>query len=171
MISQTLKEARQAEEAFEKHIAKEQRPVFHLSPRTGWMNDPNGFTHYQGKYHLFYQYYPYDSHWGLMYWGHAVSEDLLHWQYAPAALAPDEFYDKDGVFSGSAVQLADGRLLLAYTGVLEMMDENCRKSSLQTQCLAVGDGMDFEKIKENPAITSDMIPEGGSRQDFRDPKL
>ena len=171
MISQTLREARQAEEAFEKRITKEQRPMFHLTPRTGWMNDPNGFTYYQGKYHLFYQYYPYDSHWGLMHWGHAVSEDLLHWQYAPAALAPDEYHDKDGVFSGNAVQLADGRLLLAYTGVLEMMDENCQKSCLQTQCLAVGDGIDFEKVSDNPVITSDMIPEGGSRRDFRDPKL
>ena len=120
MISQTLRKARQTEEAFEKRIEKKSRPLFHLCPRTGWMNDPNGFTFYQGKYHLFYQYYPYDSLWGPMHWGHAVSEDLLRWTYAPAALAPDEPYDKDGVFSGSALQLPDGRMLIAYTGVQEM---------------------------------------------------
>ena len=73
------------------------------------MNDPNGFSFYNGQYHLFYQYYPYDSHWGLMHWGHAVSSDLLHWTYLPAALAPDEAYDKDGCFSGSAISLPDGR--------------------------------------------------------------
>ena len=159
MISQTLREARQAEEAFEKRITKEQRPMFHLTPRTGWMNDPNGFTYYQGKYHLFYHYYPYDSQWGLMHWGHAVSVDLLHWQYAPAALAPDEYYDKDGVWSGSAMEMPDGRLLMAYTGMVEMMDENSRKIPRQIQCLAVGDGIDFVKFRGNPVITSDMIPE------------
>ena len=43
MTSQTLREARKYEEAFEKTIKKEERPEFHLTPRTGWMNDPNGF--------------------------------------------------------------------------------------------------------------------------------
>ena len=93
MASQTLREARKFEEVFGKTILPEERPAFHLSPLHGWMNDPNGFSIYQGKYHLFYQYYPYDSVWGNMHWGHAVSEDLLHWEYLPAALAPDEQYD------------------------------------------------------------------------------
>ena len=55
MTSQTLREARKYEETFEKKIATEDRPGFHLSTRVGWMNDPNGFSYYQGKYHLFYQ--------------------------------------------------------------------------------------------------------------------
>ena len=101
-ISQRLHEVRKYEEISENRVADEERPAFHLSARTGWMNDPNGFSFYHGKYHMFYQYHPYDSHWGPMYWGHAVSEDLLHWEYLPAALAPDKPYDKDGCFSGSA---------------------------------------------------------------------
>ena len=52
------------------------------------MNDPNGFSFYQGKYHLFYQYFPYNTVWGPCHWGHAVSEDLIHWEYLPATLAP-----------------------------------------------------------------------------------
>ena len=83
------------------------------------MNDPNGFSCYGGKYHLFYQYYPYDSIWGSMHWGHAVSSDLLHWTYLPAALAPDSVYDKDGCFSGRALELPDGRHFLMYTGVVK----------------------------------------------------
>ena len=118
MTSQTLREARKYEEAAEKIIKKEDRPDFHLSVRTGWLNDPNGFSYYKGEYHLFYQYYPYEAKWGSMHWGHAVSKDLLHWEYLPAALAPDEAYDKDGCFSGSAVVLPDGRHLLMYTCVV-----------------------------------------------------
>ena len=52
-----------------------------------------------------------------MHWGHVVSKDLLHWKHLPAALAPDEEYDKIGCFSGSATELGDGRQLLIYTAV------------------------------------------------------
>lgn len=171
MTSQTLREARKYEEASEKMIAKEDRPDFHLCARTGWMNDPNGFSYYAGKYHMFYQYHPYDSHWGPMHWGHAVSEDLLHWEYLPAALAPDEFYDRDGCFSGSAIELPDGKQLLMYTGVFKEPQRNGGFCERQTQCLAVGDGVDYEKYADNPVLDEKDLPQGGSKYDFRDPKM
>lgn len=171
MITQTLREARKYEEASGKMIAKEERPAFHLSARTGWMNDPNGFSYYQGQYHMFYQYYPYDSHWNSMHWGHAVSSDLLHWEYLPAVLAPDESYDRDGCFSGSAITLPDGRQLLMYTGVVEDHLWGGKSNTVQTQCLAVGDGMDYEKVEGNPVLSAGDLPEGGSASDFRDPKM
>ncbi|MCM1268783.1 MAG: glycoside hydrolase family 32 protein [Bacteroidales bacterium] len=171
MISQTLRDARKYEETMEKTIEKEQKPDFHLCTRVGWMNDPNGFSYYKGEYHLFYQYHPYDSHWGPMHWGHAVSTDLLHWQYLPAALAPDTGYDRDGCFSGSAVVLPDGEHLLMYTGVSKETRPDGSTREVQTQCLALGDGIDYEKYSKNPVLTSEDLPEGGSRFDFRDPKL
>lgn len=171
LISQTLREARKYEEASEKLIKKNERPAFHLSTRTGWMNDPNGFSYYKGEYHMFYQYHPYDSHWGPMHWGHAVSKNLLDWEYLPAALAPDEFYDRDGCFSGSAIELPDGRQLLMYTGVLKERQRNGGVSEVQTQCLAVGDGIDYEKYEKNPILDENDVPEGSSRFDFRDPKM
>lgn len=171
MTSQTLREARKYEEACEKKIRREDRPDFHLSARTGWMNDPNGFSYYDGKYHMFYQYHPYETKWGPMHWGHAVSEDLLHWDYLPAALAPDEAYDRDGCFSGSAVTLPDGRQLLMYTGVVKEHQTNDTFREVQTQCLAVGDGKDYEKYEKNPVLDAKDLPEGCSRFDFRDPKL
>ena len=120
---------------------------------------------------MFYQYNPYDSYWGPMHWGHAVSEDLLHWEYLPAALAPDEIYDRDGCFSGSAVELPDGRQLLMYTGVVRERQPNGGHTEVQTQCLAVGDGMDYEKYENNPVLDEKDLPEGASRNDFRDPKM
>ena len=171
MTSQTLREARKYEEASEKMVTKEERPDFHLSARIGWMNDPNGFSFYNGKYHMFYQYYPYEPQWGTMHWGHAVSEDLLHWEYLPAALAPDQAYDRDGCFSGSAVTLPDGRQLLMYTGVVEEYQQDGGHRGIQTQCVAAGDGIDYVKYDKNPVLTEKDLPEGCGRYDFRDPKI
>ena len=171
MTSQTLREARKYEEASGKMIKKDERPAFHLSSRTGWMNDPNGFSYYNGQYHMFYQYYPYDCHWGPMHWGHAISKDLLHWEYLPAALAPDEIYDRDGCFSGSAVELPDGRQLLMYTGVLQERQINGGVIDRQTQCIAIGNGEDYEKYEDNPVLDEKDLPEGSSKVDFRDPKI
>ena len=171
MISQALRDARRYEEILEKTIEESQRPLFHLTPRCGWMNDPNGFSIYDGFYHLFYQYYPYSSKWGPMHWGHAISRDLLHWNYLPAVLAPDQLYDQKGCFSGSAITMEDGRQLLMYTSVGETMDPAGFDSGIQTQSIAIGDGFEYEKYSGNPVITEADLPEGASRFDFRDPKV
>ena len=71
-------------------VNPEYRQGIHLAAPVGWMNDPNGFVYYEGYYHLFYQFYPYDSVWGPMHWGHAKSKDLIHWEELPVALAPTE---------------------------------------------------------------------------------
>ncbi|MCX7773562.1 MAG: hypothetical protein N2376_10680, partial [Clostridia bacterium] len=82
------------------------RPMYHLAAEVGWLNDPNGFIHYKGLYHQFYQHYPYKAEWGPMHWGHATSTDLVKWQYQPVALAPDRAYDQSGCFSGSAIPVS-----------------------------------------------------------------
>ena len=93
------------------------RHEYHLTPPSGWMNDPNGFCHFGGRYHLFYQHYPKAPRWGRMRWGHAVSDDLVRWERLPIALKPDGFWDCAlGCFSGSAVVQDDG-MRLFYTGV------------------------------------------------------
>ncbi len=171
MSSAILQKARDFERRRGEEIAADRRPAYHLTPRVGWMNDPNGFSFYQGRYHIFYQYHPYDTVWGPMHWGHAVSGDLLHWEYLPAALAPDSPCDKDGCFSGSAAQLPDGRHLLLYTGVRREELPGGEMRDIQTQCVAVGDGLNYEKPLRAPVLDESCLPEGFSRLDFRDPKL
>ena len=119
---------------FVKRYAKK-RQWYHFMPECGWMNDPNGLIYYKGKYHLFYQFYPYGPYWSAMHWGHAISDDLLNWEYLPVALAPSEPYDdcqKGGIFSGSAVTGKDGRLYLFYTGTV-ISDDKVIKS----QCMVL----------------------------------
>ena len=42
---------------------------------------------------------------------------------------------------------------------------------IQTQCIAIGDGRDYEKYSQNPVLDAGDLPEGGSRNDFRDPRI
>lgn len=179
----TLDSARKTEAERMKGASFEERPLFHLTPPAGWMNDPNGFSFYGGEYHLFFQYNPYAEHWAQMHWGHAVSKNLLKWTYCPAALAPDSPADEGGCFSGSAAVLPDGRHILMYTGVIPAKKEHdfaaketcgqARKEAeyYQVQNIAVGDGRDYVKYEKNPVITSDMLPEGLNPCEFRDPRI
>ena len=95
----------------QKEIAPDKRPAFHLTPRVGWMNDPNGFIYYKGMYHLFYQCFPYGPRWGRMHWGHVVSKDLVNWEEQGIALFPSKTDDRSGCFSGSAIE-EDGKMQL-----------------------------------------------------------
>ena len=66
------------------------RQQYHFSQYNKWNNDPNGLVYYNGYYHLFFQNHPYNKYWGDMYWGHARSKDLVHWEQLPICLFPDE---------------------------------------------------------------------------------
>lgn len=151
-------------------VNQEYRLGYHFMAEIGWINDPNGFVFYNSEYHLFYQYYPYNSQWGPMHWGHAKSKDLAKWEHIPVALAPDMYYDVDGCFSGSAIE-KDGKLYLMYTGNLNP-DTDKPENNRQIQNIAVSkDGVEFEKVKANPVISSKDLPEHALPQDFRDPKV
>lgn len=88
---------------------------YHLHPSSGLLNDPNGFSYFNGLWHLFYQSFPFGATHGVKSWMHTVSEDLVHWRDLGLAVAPDTEFDSHGAYSGSAKAIGD-RLFLMYTG-------------------------------------------------------
>jgi len=175
-ISKKLSLARSFEKAHFSEIQRQERPGFHLSPALGWLNDPNGFSFYKEEYHLFYQYNPYSTRWDAMHWGHWTSEDLLHWDYHETSFAPDEDYET-GVFSGTAITDKDGSHLIMYTAdynkAPDYSTDLSEKNGVrrETQCIARGDGSQYQKYEGNPVISEKELPEEFTIEDFRDPKL
>ena len=86
------------------------RPAFHYVNPEGKLNDPNGLCYWQDRYHLFYQAYPPED--PRQHWGHAVSDDLVHWKDLPLAIFPGI---EEKVYSGS-VLVEDDRAIAFYHG-------------------------------------------------------
>ena len=78
------------------------KPAFHIHPTSGLLNDPNGFSYFNGQWHIFYQAFPFGPVHGLKSWVHCVSDDLVHWHNLGIALKPGNQYDSHGAYSGSA---------------------------------------------------------------------
>ena len=87
------------------------RPAYHFVNPEGNLNDPNGFCFWQGRYHLFYQAYPPED--TRQHWGHAYSEDLVHWHDLPLAIYPDP---EDKCFSGTTL-VEEDRVIACYHGI------------------------------------------------------
>ncbi|KAJ7944773.1 Acid beta-fructofuranosidase [Quillaja saponaria] len=138
-----------------------QRTAYHFQPEKNWMNGP---LYYKGWYHFFYQHNRQAAVWGNIVWGHAVSRDLIHWLHLPVALAPDQWYDIGGCFTGSATILPDGQVIMLYTGA--------DKEKVQLQNLAVPSDLNdpllvnWIKYSGNPVLAP---PPGIGDGDFRDP--
>jgi fructan beta-fructosidase len=149
------------------------RPQLHFSPKSNWMNDPNGMVYYHGEYHLFFQHNPDDQVWGPMHWGHAVSKDLIHWEELPIALFPD---DLGWIFSGSAVvdinntsglgENSSDPLIAIYTYHNPKLEKE-GSDQFQYQGIAYSndDGRTWTKYLGNPVLANPGI------KDFRDPKV
>ncbi|XP_076883875.1 beta-fructofuranosidase, soluble isoenzyme I-like [Bidens hawaiensis] len=126
--------------------------------------DPNGPLYHLGWYHLFYQYNPDSAIWGNITWGHAISKDLINWYHLPFAMVPDQWYDINGVWTGSATILPDGRIVMLYTGDTD--------EAVQVQNLAYPANLsdplliDWIKYSGNPVM---VPPPGIGTKDFRDP--
>lgn len=153
------------ENKYEEEVKKDYyRQNYHLMSPIGFINDPNGFVEFGGEYHLFYQYNPVYPEPKKVCWGHVKSKDLVNWGRMPVALAPTDWYDSHGCYSGSAVN-DNGTFTLIYTG--NVKDKAGNRETYQ--CLAkTFDGISFIKDEKNPVISNE--PKGYTRH-FRDPKV
>ena len=150
----------------------------HLKSPGNWINDPNGFIYFGGKYHIFYQHFPYEPVWGTMHWGHAVSSDLINWEHKGIAVYPSKEFDRNGVFSGNAIVI-DDKLYLYYTGIKypNPNPENIHVTAdyLLEACQALiisEDGENFDNYgSKRMVIAPSDNDEEMSRSDTRDPKV
>ncbi len=145
------------------------RPQFHFTVKRGWNNDINGPIYYNGQYHLFWQAFPFGQRWntGFMYWGHATSKDLLHWQELEPAMMLDSL---GSPWSGTAVidknnvgGWGKNALVLFYTAY-------DRTSFKQVQCIAYSTdgGKTFTRYNGNPILDTNWEL---NTTDTRDPKV
>nr|WP_304358399.1 GH32 C-terminal domain-containing protein [Clostridium paraputrificum] len=148
------------------------RGQYHYSVKEGWGNDPNGMVYFNNKYHLFYQFYDNGTNWGPMHWGHATSEDLIHWEDQPIAFYPDEY---GTMFSGCAVIDKDNQ-----SGLFK--DENGEKSKeggLVALITSNGNGQritaayskDGSNWEKHDEVLVDWSEDPLNSKDFRDPKV
>ena len=140
------------------NLKKTQR--YHLESNIGLLNDPNGLVYFKNKYYIFFQWNRFEKSHNYKEWGLFTTEDFKNWNFRRSAIVPDQEYDLDGVYSGSAYVI-DDKLYLYYTG--NRKKNKTRKSS---QCLVITeDGKKFEKkgvILETPKEYTEH---------FRDPKV
>lgn len=139
------------------------RFAYHIQPETGLLNDPNGFSYFDGQWHLFYQAYPFGPVHGLKSWYHLTSKNLVDWQRDQLRLLPDTSFDSHGVYSGSALPV-DDKLFLAFTG-------NARDKNWERHATQLGAWMTPDYHVEKLATPLIPAPPTGYTQHFRDPQV
>ncbi|MDE5729016.1 MAG: hypothetical protein K2I20_02435, partial [Clostridia bacterium] len=160
------------------------RQQYHFSQYAHWNNDPNGLVYYDGWYHLYYQTHPFSNYWSDMYWGHARSRDLVHWEHLPICLFPDTDFDGRGgdgyMWSGSAMvyrpgmsDVIDGLNWFENGKGTGLIAFYTRDGAMQDQVIMSSDdgGLTWTKRKLIPQTVA-TAPDGyNSITDCRDPKV
>ena len=135
------------------------RPQFHFSAKKHWLNDPNGLVYYNGTYHMFFQYMPPHRPGAYKDWGHAVSQDLVHWKQVDGHITPHKVWG--GCWSGSAVvdeknvagfQVGKEKTIIAF--ITNGGNPGDGTGPLCTQCIAYSTdgGETFTYYDRNPVI-------------------
>lgn len=139
------------------------RQIFHIQPKIGLLNDPNGLIYFKGNYYVSHQWFPLGPVHGLKYWYTYQSKDLVEFEAIGPTIKPDTKDDSHGVYSGSAFEYHD-HLYYMYTA--NHRDSDWNRISTQHIAKMAKDG----SINKFPkAVISE--PPFGYTQHFRDPKV
>lgn len=163
------------------YFSEPYRNQYHLQPFAKWTNDPNALCYYNGYYHVFYQTHPFGLYWGDMYWGHARSKDLIHFEFLPICLFPETeamgFGPGNGfMWSGCAITYQKGMIndidalnWFPNGGGNGIIAIYTREGGLQDQVIISSDdeGLTWTKRKRIPQNISGY----DYHVDFRDPKV
>ena len=136
-------------------------PTYHLAPKTGLFNDPNGLIFDGEKYHIFAQWFPYDAMHGMKHWEHFITRDFQTFEKGDL-LIPDELFESHGCYSGGAI-LWEDQIVAFYTGNTRRSSDNQR---VPHQNIAIFDKTG--KLLEKRCII-DQAP-AGYTEHVRDPK-
>ena len=142
------------------------RGQYHYSVKEGWANDPNGLVYYNGKYHMFYQFYD-DTKWGPMHWMHATSTDLVHWTDEPVAFYPDM---NGTMFSGCIAVDETNKSGLFSTekgGLVAFITTNGNGQRIKL-AYSEDEGKTWKKVDK---IAADWTDDPLGTDAFRDPKV
>ena len=138
------------------------RNNYHFQPPFGLINDPNGLSFFNGEYNIFFQWNPFTCEHKFKHWGLIKTKDFINYTIPKVVLAPVDYYDKNGCYSGSAIE-RNGVLELLYTG--NVKDKNGNRLSYQCAAIMNKDG-DVKKL----GAVLDSVPKGYTSH-FRDPKV
>lgn len=139
------------------------RPRFHGMPAAGWTNECHGMTFSDGRYHLFFQKNADGPYMARLHWGHISSENLYDWREEKIAIAPGDWYDIKGCWSGCVFtddEITGGKPNILYTAV-DYAKAMIARAEPESEALD-----NWTKYSGNPIISG--RPSGLS-DDFRDP--
>ena len=163
------------------YFSEPYRNQYHLQPFAKWTNDPNALCYFNGWYHVFYQTNPFGLQWGAMFWGHARSRDLIHWEFLPVCLFPEKAGRAE--FGGDAYMWS-GCAVAYYKGMSAAIDEKnwfpngngngliaiyTRDGAYQDQEIIYSDNEGLTWVKSGLGIYQTMV--NPNKQDWRDPKV
>ena len=178
----TLKDV-QAGKSDYSYFTEAYRNQYHLQPFAKWTNDPNALVYYNGWYHVFYQTNPFGLYWDAMFWGHARSRDLIHFEYLPICLFPSNNDD------GSTSYMWSGCAVAYYQGMSSLIDERHYFSSgsgllaiftedrcggyaeAQNQIVITSDDEGLTWEKRDVIYQRERTPYYDTKIDWRDPKI
>lgn len=132
---------------------------FHIEPLTGLLNDPNGFSYHNGKWVLFYQWYPFGPFHGQKHWYMTESTDLVKFENKGVGLIPEEEFENFGAYSGTALS-TNGDLNIFYTANYRD-EENIRRPKqvlaklngvVEDKKIIIDTNYDYTEHQRDPSI-------------------